>query len=179
MMDDCITTTVLMPGEYGFSNGKTRYQTLLGSCVAIIAWHPQKHIGGMCHYILPSRGEHSILDPRYANEFIQLLLRDIQLRGTRHQDYQLRLIGAANMFSKLKATCADSGNYKARCCDQCTSISCRNRLAAISETAKYHFNVVEADLGGTDYRFVEFWVDSGMIRVRKAPHVTGWNSTVS
>ncbi len=45
----------LQPGELYFGDGRTRVRTLLGSCVAIAVWHPRLRIGGLCHYMLPSR----------------------------------------------------------------------------------------------------------------------------
>ena len=45
----------LQPGEFYFGEEKTRIRTLLGSCVAITLWHPKLRIGGMAHYMLPSR----------------------------------------------------------------------------------------------------------------------------
>ena len=44
----------LLPGEFHFGDQDDRIITLLGSCVAITLWHPEKRIGGMCHYMLPS-----------------------------------------------------------------------------------------------------------------------------
>lgn len=49
----------LQPGEWYFGEGNTRVRTTLGSCVAIVLWHPVRRIGGMCHYMLPSRGRPS------------------------------------------------------------------------------------------------------------------------
>ena len=45
----------LMPGDFVFGNSELKLKTLLGSCVAITLWHPDKKIGGMCHYMLPGR----------------------------------------------------------------------------------------------------------------------------
>ncbi|MGI9213007.1 MAG: chemotaxis protein CheD, partial [Methylococcaceae bacterium] len=45
----------LQPGEYYFSDRDTRIRTVLGSCVAITFWHPGILVGGMCHFMLPTR----------------------------------------------------------------------------------------------------------------------------
>ena len=52
----------LQPGDFYFGEAGTRIRTLLGSCVAITLWHPILHIGGMCHIMLPERGERSHRD---------------------------------------------------------------------------------------------------------------------
>jgi chemotaxis protein CheD len=45
----------LGPGDLYFGDRHTRIRTLLGSCVAITLWHPVALIGGMCHYMMPTR----------------------------------------------------------------------------------------------------------------------------
>ena len=64
MLRDDILEIFLQPGEFYFGEGKTRIRTLLGSCVAITLWHPRLHIGGMSHYMLPSRPRHRKNAPR-------------------------------------------------------------------------------------------------------------------
>lgn len=61
-------------GRYIFGDSHTRVRTLLGSCVAIVVWHPQRKIGGMCHYVLPNRKAVAgrPLDGRYANEAMEI-----------------------------------------------------------------------------------------------------------
>lgn len=75
----------LQPGESYFGDKNTRIRTLLGSCVSITLWHPHLLIGGMCHYLLPDRGGKSStgeLDGRYADEAIQILLKEVRAAGT-------------------------------------------------------------------------------------------------
>ena len=43
----------LQPGELIFGRGRGTIQTLLGSCVAVTLWHPQRRLSGMCHFVLP------------------------------------------------------------------------------------------------------------------------------
>lgn len=69
---------VLQPGEFFFGQDDTIIRTHLGSCVAITMWHPEQKRGGMCHYMLPSRGHNDDgLDGRYADEAIQLFINEI------------------------------------------------------------------------------------------------------
>jgi chemotaxis receptor (MCP) glutamine deamidase CheD len=46
---------LLHAGDFHFGSGKIRIRTLLGTCVAIAIWHPTRRIGGMCHFLLPTR----------------------------------------------------------------------------------------------------------------------------
>ena len=54
-----VLDVLLGPGDLYFGDRHTRIRTLLGSCVAITLWHPVALIGGMCHYMMPTRhGRH-------------------------------------------------------------------------------------------------------------------------
>jgi len=93
-------TVILRPGDFHFGGGQTRISTLLGSCVSITLWHPRKHIGGMCHYMMTDRvrAPDSALDGRYATEAFELFLQHVEKAGTRASEYQAKLFGGANMF---------------------------------------------------------------------------------
>lgn len=92
----------LQPGEFYFGDRYTRIRTLLGSCVSVVFWHPQRLLGGMCHFMLPARRQRlSGLDGRYGDEAFELLLREIRATGTRPGDYRLRLFGGGDMFPHI------------------------------------------------------------------------------
>lgn len=160
-------TVNLLPGEFYFGNPDDTIKTLLGSCVAITVWHPRLHIGGMCHYLLPTRGKSggAAADGRYADEAMQLFLREMRARGTRPGEYQVKLYGAANMFEGYSRLCKNQGE-SLELCPGCLSVSCRNRLAAHRETQLHGFRVAESDLGGNSYRHVELHVADGETAVR-------------
>ena len=94
-------TVVLGAGDFYFGGGQTRISTLLGSCVSITLWHPRKHIGGMCHYMMTERHRtpETALDGRYADEAFALFLQHVEAAGTRPVEYQAKLFGGANMFT--------------------------------------------------------------------------------
>lgn len=70
----------LKSGDFYFGDESTRLRTLLGSCVSNTMWHPARLIGGLCHYLLPSRDGASAttLDGRYAKEALQMLMYEIR-----------------------------------------------------------------------------------------------------
>ncbi len=88
----------LMPGQMHFGSRVGSLRTLLGSCVAITLWHPQKRIGGMCHYLLPKRvrkmGEPS--DGRYGEEAVAAMVDHIRYHKTSPKDYVAHLYGGAD-----------------------------------------------------------------------------------
>lgn len=97
-----VSTVVLGAGDFHFGGAQTRISTLLGSCVSITLWHPRKHIGGMCHYMMTERQRppDAALDGRYASEAFALFLQHVEQAGTRPAEYQAKLFGGANMFKE-------------------------------------------------------------------------------
>ncbi len=91
----------LDPGELHFGQAPLRISTLLGSCVSITLWHPARRLGGMCHYVLPSRKQRGAnpLDGRYGDEAFSLLLQDIQKADCRPESFQAKLFGGGIMFT--------------------------------------------------------------------------------
>jgi chemotaxis protein CheD len=90
----------LHQGEVYFGDRDTRVRTVLGSCVAITLWHPGLLIGGMCHYMLPSRRRIATesLSGKYADEALALMFSEIKRSGARPNEYQIKLFGGGNMF---------------------------------------------------------------------------------
>ena len=99
-----IVEVFLTQGGVYFGDRNTRIRTVLGSCVAITMWHPEVLLGGMCHYMLPSRSKPGChdLDGKYADEALKLILGEIHQTATRASEYQIKLFGGGNMFPDSK-----------------------------------------------------------------------------
>jgi len=161
----------LQPGEVYFGDRDTQISTLLGSCVAITLWHPHLLIGGMCHYMLPTRqacgqkfhrrirnspisfpsrrAENSkAMDGKYADEALELMFSEIQRRGTRVNEYQIKLFGGGNMFP---STTQLSDHH----------VGLKN-IQVASELLTHHGLKVSAEhLGGIGHRNLIFNIGSG------------------
>lgn len=89
---------VLMPGQLHFGHQAASVRTLLGSCVALTLWHPQRRLGGMCHFLLPSRNRRpgEPVDGRYGDEAIATLVQQISASGTEPADYEAHVYGGAD-----------------------------------------------------------------------------------
>ena len=89
---------VLMPGHLHFGMRATSVRTLLGSCVAVTLWHPRHRVGGMCHFLLPSRGPRpaDALDGRYGDEALETLARCIRGVGCDPREFEAHLYGGAD-----------------------------------------------------------------------------------
>jgi len=149
----------LQPGEFYFGEAKTRIRTLLGSCVAITLWHPGLRIGGMAHYMLPSRPHRASeqpLDGRYAEEVVLMFQRELQNTRTRPAEYQAKLFGGGRMFGPL-------GKTKRHVDVQDRNIDIGRRLMA-----QHGFRVLAEDLGGDGHRNVVFDLWSGDVWLKRA-----------
>jgi chemotaxis protein CheD len=147
----------LQPGEFYFGDETTRIRTLLGSCVAITMWHPRRRIGGMCHYMLPSRNRphRGAMDGRYADEALGLFLKELDATRTRPEEYEVKLFGGGDMFPKHKKR----GN--------CVDVPCRNVAAGRLLVRECGFAIKAEDLGGLGHRQIIFDVWSGHVWVRQ------------
>ena len=149
----------LQPGEVYFGDRNTRIRTLLGSCVAITVWHARKKIGGMCHYLLPTRGQPGAdaFDGRYADEAVLLLLREIADAHTDPRDYQVKVFGGGNML--VKSNTASRGKPM--------NIASRNIEVAEQLLAQHRFVAIADHVGGDGYRQIIFEIGSGDVWLRQ------------
>lgn len=144
-------TVVLSAGDFHFGSGHTRISTLLGSCVSITLWHPRKHIGGMCHYMMTerSRTPDMALDGRYATEAFDMFLQQVEQAGTRPSEYQAKLFGGANMFKDHKGSSMDIG---ARNIEYAHRLLASQHIALMAEHVagsgrrKLHFDIWNGDV---------------------------------
>jgi chemotaxis protein CheD len=91
----------LQPGELFVADAGYQIRTILGSCVSITLWHPDTCLGGMSHFLLPTRGQavsRKDLDGRYGDEALQLMIDDLRARGVEPQECQAKIFGGGNMF---------------------------------------------------------------------------------
>lgn len=153
----------LGPGEFYFGEGKTRIRTLLGSCVAITLWHPTRLIGGMSHYMLPNRVHHrrkeSPLDGRYADEAMEMFMRELGRSRSKPVEYQVKIFGGGRMFEH-----ASKGGKSMH-----ASISDRNVQIGRALASRYGFSFTAEDIGGAGHRNVMLDLWSGDVWVKKAP----------
>lgn len=170
----------LQPGEFYFGDQNTRIRTILGSCVSITMWHPHRRIGGMCHYMLPSRGTKAgkQLDGRYADEALLLFMREIRAAGTWPDEYQVKLFGGGNMFRNIGKKVSAQNKTQGDGSD-CRDVPCRNRQIAYQLIQHYGFALTAEHLGGSGHRQLMFDIASGHAWVRQNSIATGCTTGTS
>lgn len=156
---DHVLDIFLQPGEFYFGDRDTRIRTLLGSCVSITMWHPVRLIGGMCHYLLPSRPGivDSTLDGRYAEEAMLMFLQETARHNTNPSEYVVKIFGGGNMFpdlKKRKGSCTlSSSNKKVTACPKeeimaCSNVSCKNIAVMYILAKEYGLHIAAEHMGG-------------------------------
>ncbi|ERH47700.1 chemotaxis protein CheD [Pseudomonas chengduensis] len=151
-----IAEVYLQPGDYHFGGTYTRIRTLLGSCVSLVLWHPRARLGGMCHYMLPSRGRASALpDGRYGDEAMRLLSEAVASSGTRVSDYQVRIFGGGHMFPSIAS-------------DRQQHIGLQNVEMARRLVAEQGLICHGEHVGGVGYRNLIFDIWSGQLALKQS-----------
>ncbi len=152
----------LRPGDFYFGDQRVRIRTLLGSCVSITLWHPQRLIGGMCHYMLPGdgRGAAEHLDGRYAPDALALFRRELQRHGCQPSEFEVKLFGGGRMF--LSGNGMDFGLL---------DVGARNIDAGRQLLHRHGFVIKTEHLAGDGHRNLIFDVATGDVWVRHCNEV--------
>lgn len=148
----------LLPGEYFVGDAGFQIRTVLGSCVSITLWQPRVRIGGMCHFLLPTRGSASTgskeLDGHYGDEALALMCRDLRDHGVEPRQCEAKIFGGGHMFpGRIKV----DSNHVGR----------RNGEAARELLAQHGIGVVTESLFGVGHRQIIFDVSKGDVWVRQ------------
>lgn len=146
---------VLMPGQMYLGQDVASLRTLLGSCIAITLWHPLRRIGGMCHFLLPSRKRRTSdpVDGRYGDEAVAEMVRALVALRTDPRDYVANLYGGADTISGTSAACFNVGE--------------RNIAQGWALIEQYGFQLADADVGADIPRTVTLTLASGAVTMRR------------
>jgi chemotaxis protein CheD len=147
---------VLMPGQMHFGGAAASVRTLLGSCVAVTLWHPTKRIGGMCHYLLPSRNRRAgdTHDGRYGDEALETMVQLLRKAGTEPTDYHAHLYGGAD-------TMPDNSGLK-------FNVGERNIEQGFSLIDRHGFQIQGVDVGDDVPRSVHLVLATGEVEMRRS-----------
>lgn len=165
---------VLRPGDWWFGGGATRVRTVLGSCVAVTLWHPRRRVGGMCHYMLPERGDGAGTDERsrdgrgtdergrdgrYGDQVLAQLVREVAHAGGAPGEYEAKLFGGGRMFRIGEIAHGGSA----------LQVSDRNVQAGRTLLLRHGFACTAEHVGGYGHREVILDLPDGHVWVRHTP----------
>jgi chemotaxis protein CheD len=139
--------------DFSVSSSPDILRTILGSCVGICLYDPQTKIGGMCHIMLPSMREESRSVKKYADTAIPMVLGEMASRGAERDRIKAKVVGGAKMFNVSEnSMMGEIGN---------------NNVFKVREVLKsYSIGIVAEDTGGNYGRTIDFYLDSGMVKIR-------------
>ena len=146
-MSDTEKVVTVIQGEYRISEDPTVvFSTVLGSCVAVCLYDLKRGIGGMNHFLLPSRAGKDGANERYGAYSMELLINGLLKQGAQRGRLVAKLFGGAKMMSNL----GDIGTSNAK--------------FAHEFLANESIQIAGESLGGTSARRVRFSPVSGRAR---------------
>ena len=140
----------LKPGEFFWGTSEYVVSTVLGSCVSICLWHPEKKVGGISHYRMPGRRKkkRNKLNPDYGDDSMWLLMEKVMENDTKPEEYIVKVFGGARMF------------------DDDSQIGRANAEVAIERLTSNGFKVSVKNVGGKKSRKVLFDLKTGDVWLR-------------
>ncbi len=120
--------------------------TVLGSCIAVCIFEPQRKIGGMNHFLLPSREGEDGANVRYGAYAMELLINGLLREGADRGRLKAKMFGGASMMGNLRDIGGSNAAF-ARKFLQDEGIPC-----------------LAESVGGTSARRIRFWPTTGRAR---------------
>lgn len=131
------TPRFLMPGEYLFGQHPEPVVTLLGSCVAVVLWHPRRRLLAVSHFVVPG-GAFERDDTRSGEAVFARLQQDMVRHRTAPSDYRKGIYGGG--------TCLQPGRPGS------LQIGLKNIAFAREQFARLGWHVDDQQCGGLGYR---------------------------
>lgn len=148
-----IRVDVLQGEVYVTSNPQEVLSTILGSCVAVCMWDETARIGGMNHFLLPSRSGRNGDQIKYGANAMELLINGLLRGGATRTSMQCKLFGGASMGTHTSKI--GEGNIAfARSFIRDEGIPC-----------------MAESLGGNEARRVRFWPTTGRAKLLIVPRI--------
>jgi chemotaxis receptor (MCP) glutamine deamidase CheD len=94
------------PGEFYSSGDDIVISTLLGSCIAVSLHDPVAKVGGLNHFMLPTRsGDRD--SAKYGVNAMELLINDLMKKGAARARFRAKVFGGGSMLSASDAKVFD------------------------------------------------------------------------
>jgi chemotaxis protein CheD len=143
----------LKPGEVIISSNPVLVSTVLGSCVAVTMYSPEKRVGAICHAMLPNNLKHrdNLLYVESAVRCIHCKMIEYGGEG----DLVIKLFGGAQVL----AGCHSTGTRR--------SVGEQNIAQARKILGQLGLAIATEDVGGNSGRKLLFSIKTGDVYLRK------------
>jgi chemotaxis protein CheD len=154
----------IFPGQYYVTKRNEMIVTTLGSCVSACIRDPEIGLGGMNHFMLPSKSSHhrnqSTEDPwntaaRYGNLAMELLINTIMRNGGERKNLEVKLFGGAKILTHMN------------------NIGCFNVDFIRKYIKTEGLLVLAEDLGGLCPREIRYFPATGKAQLKRLPQLKG------
>ena len=152
-MGDRPEVTLHIGGVYA-TRAPTVIKTVLGSCIAVCLREPRKQIGGMNHFMLPTRLDRDS-DQRsacYGVYAMDLLVNELMKLGAERGRLQAKVFGAAHLLGMGHAL---------------HSVAAQNATFILAYLKTEGIPLLSYDLGGGAPRTVHFFTDTGRVLLKQ------------
>jgi len=141
----------LYPGQVIADAEGQRVSTILGSCVGVCLWDPERRVGGMTHYLLPHATQGAQSSPRFAEPAIRQLISRLTGLGAHPGRLVAKLFGGSThgVFS--------SNGFH---------VGARNVAVARELLREADIPIESEDVGGSRGRKVVFATSDGLAWVK-------------
>jgi len=131
----------------------------MGSCVALMLIDKFGGIGSMAHIMLPdiNLAKAKRNKAKFANTVVEIMLKEMINLGATKRWIKAKIAGGANMFPNINQGIG-------------FHIGARNIAAVKDELEKRKIRLIAEDTGGNYGRSVEFFVETGVVRIKSALH---------
>ena len=139
--------------EMGVAGPPDILRTILGSCVGICLYDPERMIAGLAHIMLPSRNERNANVKKYADTAIPKLVQDMERDGAQRGRIVAKIAGGSMMFKIAEnSVMGEIG---------------KNNIKKVREVlAEMGIRILAEDVGGDYGRTIDFYAEDGRLRVK-------------
>lgn len=147
-------TISVIQGEVHISTDpKDVLSTILGSCVAVCMWDPVAGVGGMNHFLLPTKSGRNGDTVKYGAHAMELLINGLLRKGAARGNLVCKLFGGASMAQHA------------------SGIGQSNITFAKSFLNDEGIPIQAESVGGNEARRIRFWATTGRAKLLIVPRI--------
>ena len=148
----------LKPGELYAASQPSLVETVLGSCVSVSLYCPKRHVGTICHAMLPSG---NTTDYKYVDVAINHMVQVMQQNDIVISTLVAKLFGGSDMFDTARD--AELAQF---------AVGAENIKMAHAVLKHHHIDIKKSDIGGIYGRKLLFFSETGQVFVKKLSRKT-------
>ena len=127
----------LHPGDVACGVQGDRFETLLGSCIAVVLTDPRRTVGAVCHIVHTGGGQGAARNSAWGDVALDLMYAQLRARGIAPQLCEAYVYGGGNMFPGMVM-----GSH----------VGANNARWTLQALAHDGVRVLQQDVGGNTYR---------------------------